>query len=752
MKDRIGKIDWLVAAATGVVVCVLVLAFGIPGMDPGLWEEAAAAQGLRPPTAVFPGLWRLFAGALMPVLGFAGAVLAGLASFLLAMCVRMTIVLLARPVNSHRAWSNLIAPGLSAAAAVFAATSDPVWRVSQAFTPELLLYVLTVFAVWLYLRWLVAGGTLRVYPLMLLCGAIAGETPLGFVLPVLMVLGYRLVWRTIVDGAYKPEHSLVSRSELPKWRMFFTFVLGLAVVVALNTLKFRSLGGLEAMGWGEGDILFYYGFGYLGRIVNASSGAGWVLIMGFGVLPLVVTLNLFPRLASDDRPMKFGPGVTLLAQGLVAYSQISPVHGLWFWEWLPGVVAVSSGYLLALVATFGAVTAALVAAAFAMDAIGRHLEWPDKLHAYLRLLAPGVAALAAVASLCGIGRGTCAAMQRLVDDAVAETVAEMGEATRIFTDGSCDAALELAAARQGKRIYALNMMAGSSAREKALRLRGLEDEVDTAAALQGTPVMLRVWAGEKPAGMETCALQLGFEFWRRAGKPLPKMSGMLARPSGLTDEEAERGISAAKAFAARILEISAMPGKSLASPALSKAFSDVSWRISRMSRQRGEGELADKLDENNSALKRMLRQIEYERLRTFMQFTPKEGLTLALRRADFVEARRFAVAVLKANEKDAEANFGMGMSYLMEKDYKNAETYLVKCLRERPEEPAVLNNLALICVKTSRYEEGLRLAKLAYKYLPTNEEVQKTLKTAQDAVAEHIRKNVEKDSANEVVK
>ena len=195
--------------------------------------------------------------------------------------------------------------------------------------------------------------------------------------------------------------------------------------------------------------------------------------------------------------------------------------------------------------------------------------------------------------------------------------------------------------------------------------------------------------------------------------------------------ELERGRAAGDALAQRFLEIAARDDIAGASPALRKAFDDVSWRLSRLARNRNREDLADKLDINNSALKRMLQAVEYERIRTFMQLTPREALQFALKRADFVEARRYVFAILKDNEDDADANFALGMYFLMERNFKEAERYLRRCLKSRPDEPAVLNNLSIICRKLKRYDEALKLAKRAAELLPASKEVKQTLSDAE---------------------
>jgi len=123
----------------------------------------------------------------------------------------------------------------------------------------------------------------------------------------------------------------------------------------------------------------------------------------------------------------------------------------------------------------------------------------------------------------------------------------------------------------------------------------------------------------------------------------------VARTKGFPADEPARGIAAAEALAARILAVSPRLAEARASSALSDAFSAVTWRLSRLARLRSDTALADRLDEANTALKHLLTLIQYEHQRTFMGLTPWEGLQIALRRADFAEAMRYAPAVLRSD-------------------------------------------------------------------------------------------------------
>ena len=209
-------------------------------------------------------------------------------------------------------------------------------------------------------------------------------------------------------------------------------------------------------------------------------------------------------------------------------------------------------------------------------------------------------------------------------------------------------------------------------------------------------------------------------------------SAFVARTKGLRDEDIRDASLIANTFAEHVAELAPIADAADVPPSVRELFFTLSWRISRFARYRKDSALAEKLDSMNTALKRMLRALEYARLQVFLQLTPKEGLELALRRADFQEAARYAAAVLKIDRDDPRGNFGMGMYFLMANRFEDAEQYLRRVLIKRPDEPAALNNLSIICRKTRRYEEAVKLAKRALELLPGNDDVKQTLMDAEN--------------------
>lgn len=737
----LGVKDVVLAGLAGLLASAAIFVWGIPGLDPAMWNEVAVAAGVRPPQTIFPGFWRIFSGWAFSAFGVGGAIrlltgvgaaLGGVSVAFVYLIIRQAFALLIRTGRSYPVWSGRIAPFFAFAAAFLFGISDPLSRIARVFSPSLLRLTVVLAILHLVLRWLLVGGQWRLFPLVALMGLLAAETPFAFLLPAFFIGAYVLVWHGVLDGLYVKPEKLPEPDELPKWRMFFLFLGSLALGAYLNAAEFVSLGGVAANGWGAHDVYFRYVGGYWRVFAGAASVVGWVLGLAFGVLPLLVTLKVFPMVARDDQPMPFSLGVLLFLVGALAVMQCGILPAARFWTFTKDIVLVQSGFLLAFFAFCAMVAFALFGAAFAFECQRTYLgEGEPRPGILLRGLVPTLTAFVAVLACRTVPKPVESEMQRIVDEAVRETVAECDGVTYLFTDGHLDAAVELCAKERGQTLYTLNMMSGASAWECTVRTRPFDPETDDwKNAQMGVPVLLRVWAGEKVGGMDAAAIQLGFEFWRRDRKPLPTLSGLVAREKGLDAETAAAGVARAKALSARILAIAPKMETADPSPALSSAFSAVSWRLSRFARIREDAALANDLDASNTALKKMISVIEQERQRTFLQMTPREGLQIALRRANFADARRYAAAVLRANEDDAEANFAMGMSALTMNRYADAERYLRRCLKARPNEPATLNNLSIICRKLRRYKEAEDFARRALKILPDSPEVKQTLSDA----------------------
>ena len=746
MRDRgqIGKRNVALAVLVGLISFVVVLVWGVPGIDPSLWDEIAAVSGIRPPHGAIPGLWRVLTGWMFALFGiggatgilsFLGAVVAGVCTALFYLIVRQTLALLIRTSQPYPVWYRRIAPFFAFVAAILFGIGDPIMRVAQVFSPDELRLLMFLGIVHLSLRWFTVGSYWRLFPCVALMGLFAAETPFGLVLPFVFVGAYVAVWQCVTDQLFPQPEKLPEPEALPKWRMFFLFLGTLGVGVWLNATAFIAFDGAAASGMGTADVYFRYVLGYWALLRSAASPIGWVLGLVFCVVPFVVAIRLAPALLRDDQSLPFGRGALLFFVGTLALMQSGVLATTRFWTFSPDLVR--NGFQLSFFVFCAMATVAVFGAVFAFECQRTYLALADLEEAppppgiLLKGLVPAVGCVVIVLATFTVPRPVETEMQRIVDAALSETVQECEGADWLFTDGRLDAGVEIEAKRQGKTLRALNMMGGSSAWENFVRCRGFEPGTpDCTAAETSVPVLLRIWAGEKTNGMDRAAIQLGFEFWQRERKPLPKASGMVARETGLDDETAAQGIARAKAIADRILTVAGRVGDASPSAALASAFSAVNWRIARFAHLREDAKVANGLDEANSALHKMLSAIEQERQRTFLQLTPREGLELALRRANYAEALRYAAAVLKNDTDDPQANFALGMNAINDRRYKDAEFYLSKVLKRRPREPATLNNLSIVCRKQRKYKEAEDYARRAAEILPESKEVKNTLQDA----------------------
>ena len=747
---RLGLTNVVIAVFVGMLVCAAVFIWGVPGLDPSLWEETSVAAGIRPPRTIFPGYWRILAGFFVSAFGvdsairmltIVGAVIGGICVSFVYLIVRQILSLLLRTGRTYPAWYKFIAPFFSAVAAFLLGISTPFGTMVRVFSPDELRFLMLLLGIHLSLRWFVVGGNWRIFLMMFLMGVMGAETPFAFLMPLVFYFAYRSVWHRILDGLFVQPETFPDAADMPKWRMFFLFLGGLAFGVWINAMHFVSIGGLEANGWSSLDIYFRYAAGYWHVLADAGSLLGWILGLGFGIFPLIVSLTVFPMVARDDQPMRFNLGVAMFFVGAMAVMQCGAFPAARFWTFARESVVLQSSFLHVFFVFCAMIVIALFGSAFAFECQRTYLNDEEDATPpgpLLKGVVPALAIVLVVLAAWHLPKPTETEMQRIVDDAVDEIVEECGDAKYLFTDGNMDAAIELAAAKKGKSIKTFNLMSGPTKWEINQRCScfnkdsedGSERE-DYKSAETGVSVLLRVWVSEKPGGLDDAAMQIGFDIWKRERKPLPTFSGLVARTRGLDDAAAERGIKAATALSGRMFAITDQLEYADPSLELSTAMRHVKWRISRIAQYRSDTKLAEKLILSSSVLTRMYDfLVEEERRRTFMQMTPREGLRLALMRADFAEARRYSAAVLRYNADDYEANFGMGMSALMLKQFDEAEMYLKRVLKKRPEEPAVLNNLSIICRKKGRWKEAEDYARKAIKILPDSPEVKQTLSDA----------------------
>lgn len=732
------KFWWVFPLAAVIAVYAGFAMFALQALTPEMSREAAVAAGVRPAANIFPGLWRHLAALLPPnasAYGLCGRSFAAVFVLALYFFLRRAMLLLHRASVDTGRLNDFFIPSIALVCAVMGTFAEPVWRAFSLFSPACLTLLFVVAVPYLHLEWIVNGGWWRLCGGFALIGLFAAETPLALLFPLGWTLSYVMLWKAVRNDSFVPRDDLPNFYALPKWRMLLSFLGGLLVGGFANISFISAHDIAGGLGWKFTYVIFHYWQQYFLQIKTASSVAGWVLGVPLCVIPFVVLVRLLPTLSDDDRPMPFFLGVIALFCGLIAYFEQGPLRGAWFWTWIGDKDLVTSVALLGFYSLLSTCAVAFVALIFVADAFNSRRESHRENGVNVSYHYAMVALTVVVAALT-VFRLPHTNIRKILlfnDNAIKEIVRELNGAKFVFTDGSADAELELEAARQGMTLYPINLMIDPARNAEALRLRGLTEEGDIIAAKMGASALLRVWACDKPNGLDDAALQIGLDLWKREkGMTPPEASAFVARTKGLREEDVRDASVIANTFAEHIEELTQIADAPDVLPSVRELFFTLSWRISRFARYRKDAELADKLDSMNSALKRMLRDLEYARLQVFLQMTPKEGLELALRRADFQDASRYAAAVLKIDRNDPRGNFGMGMYFLMANRLDDAEPFLRRVLINRPDEPAALNNLSIICRKTRRYDEAVALAKRALELLPGNEDVIQTLKDAEN--------------------
>ena len=768
---------YLLLLGAGVAALAWFWRFETP--PPSLLEDLACAAGLRPPAEPLNLLWQTFAmplcgwlglPAACAVLRMAGHVSLGVVAIVACVLFEMLLPATLKRGEHVAAWWRTAVRFVVFQGAVFLCCSDPVWSAFRWFSPLSLQMLLASFSVLAFTAHMRYGWRWPLFPTFFLLGLLAVDTPEGAFLAIVAA-------STLGIRAYCRANGLLAqisdqRVALPMaWYLTLAFVAGALLGGTAAVRTFGSAGGLEAFGWSWGDLALDIPFRYIKAAMSASSILGWVLAVSVAILPLLVELELLRHATDEERRLLYIQGLAFAVFGVVAFSQLSGAKPLWFWTWTSGGEAIHSGLFLCGAVFLCALSVVWSLSVFTMELFfrnSRRIELrrhPDvgedpaaaKVFAMERrmqrvvrtclLLEP----LVAVACTVPFRAQTVErAMLGVVADAAVETARECSDIGYIFTDGGLDAAVELAAAMEGRMLRALSLMGGAAdPRAIFLRTRGIEDPEDKALLEIGAADALRTWVRSRPDKAGTFAVQIGFELWRRDGKPLPKCSGLVARPGGLSDEEAERGAAAGRALAKRVLGLyEAGRPDGIADHALRDAFLFAQWRLSVLSRHRAnaydsrgesalamdETRMADALDKKNGALARIRDTMAWAGRKKLERMTPWEGLKLGLSKADFSLARVFALKVLDISPDDPSANFALGMDYFVQRQYVRAQAYLERCLVHRPDDPAVLNNLAQCCLRQGNPAAALPYAERAKKILPDSPEVNHTLERVREAL------------------
>ena len=768
--EKIGLGDLIIAAALAVVTFTGLSVWEFPSLLPSLWGDVSVAAGVRPATHVIPGYFTGVATVIFSIFGKSAGVtmlrLAGhIALSIIAVVVYAAIremlafIMRARPQRSKRRSFVMQVASLVGTAAFLA--TDPIWTAGQFLSETTLLIGLTLGAVEFYFLFLRKGSIKYAYICALLLGLLCAESPMGFIFMAAFIALNFVVLKVLPileSPFFRPEVIAVG-----KWYMTFIFLAFFILGVLLNCWTYVANGGLEAIGESVGSIPLAYLLGYWARLSGAADLTGWIALIGACFTPFIVTIVRFPSAADEEVFLPYSTGMVFFFCGLVTLCQSGPIPELWFWTYSAHV----SPYLLSVGVLFAATTVAGSVTILGVDSLCRnHLRLAvqqfgadeDEVDSapvnsiisnwIRRIGMVGIPLILLALMVPGRIKSSTREMLSIINSAVSETVTETGKAEYLFSDGNLDTAIELESARRGGEIKCLSMMGGSAPYKVYLRTRGMQgDEEDMFSFTFDAAMGLRSWIRDRPEKLDNCALQLGVDLWKRDGKAIPPVGGIVARPTWADEADRLAGVERSRAIAERALALCAAGLKDCTDNSVRRAFWNSLWRLSRACTYRGEradlagdadvaiseSELAAKLNDVNQTYKEMITHIRKESDRMSQKLTTREGLQLALVRADFSMGKIYAETILRAEPDNPDANFAMGMYYLKERQLTRAEEYLKRCLIRKPNEPAVYNNLAMIQLELGKLDAAQVNVEKALKLIPGSAAVLDTQKAIQKA-------------------
>lgn len=734
-------------------------------------DDILIALGLRPPEQAFSLLWHnsisgfaswLGIGELTEVLVCMGSVglalLALLSKSLFALLLPETL----RTWGNARRWGRIIGytlPIIGSAAFVF---SPAVWSAGRVFSPELLILVLLVWSILSAVRSFVFASVCSFILSGVLSGVLAAETPLAVVVPVVSVMCLRC--RSWQEDETSPSFLLnpLLRSVAIKW-MLVAFVIFWIGAQSLNMLFFIGHGGAD----GRFVVLMMkLARRYFASVYESATPFGF-MFMGYAVAaPAIFTVSRVARATDTNDFLLFRHGFLFFVFGVLALLQVGPFPSCWFWRWMPERELVSSDLLLSVCMLISAYVLFSAISVFVVDVyfrnarrLARELIWCDalassvvvKIHRFIILSGRFMrwfhfpCTVIAVLALIALAHHNPAQdrAEEMVEKYIRALVDESAGVKILVTDGTLDSSIELAAAVVGRELKTLSIMSGNSEYEHKLRRSIATEERYAEKLSQGTDEAMRAWLADDSPVLSNVAVQVGFELWRDNRKPMPECGGFLAKPGKIDGDSFKRGIDAARALSREIISFREECDVSeIETFKLVALLSRIQWRLSRMCRMRAyaqrrlrddenaerEEELADLLDAANPDWAKVKDSEEARLKKEVLTLTAREGMNLSLKRADFRLASRYAKDVLLQDENDVAANFASGMGHFMDHKYDLAEKSLKRALERAPQEPAILNNLAVVLIRLDRFDEAETNAMKALKVLPDSAEIKATLR------------------------
>ena len=715
--------DRLAAAGLGLAVAVVAYFASPHVIDHRAWQPICEGALLRPPELFLPGLYRLLVYALarlfglgvaVRLLGALGPVALGVVAYE-AHLFSLSALLTRLRVDPGRAeFRAVMLPVLTAVGLGLFLLSSPVLHAAWVLTPSLV--TLTLLA-------LVVGALRRLwgrsslgwgYWGAFLAGVLSAESVSGFMVTLAAV---GVCWRIVrSDEQRRFILSAPYVYHVAKWAFSVLWLLGAGLTVAVNAWFFEAHGGI----WAEA----FRGF------LDLPDPNALAVMVGIVVVPLVVTLVMMPRSSDSEAYLPYLNGMLLM---LLALASILFCRA-------PEIVSVENEcvrMLLLFAAAFTTVAALLTLLVDVYCRVQTRYPRLTRVVVFRLVVAILLVPIVAMVALDGTRK-----LAKAVDRAADEVVAESEGCKRLFSDGAMDTLVELKSALKGGRLHAHSLLGGRNEHAASLRVRDVSGDDDLSMMRIGASVALASWVATDSPELASSAVQLGLESWKRCGKALPAVGGLVVLSGGTSAEKMAHSRAWADDFAKNTMEGAYERAYArCCEKRLREAFDLVKWRVGRMLELRADECEARGVEEEARNLRRTVRCLDRGnesliQLRAFMnllwnqdnmQLTPRESLKIALDRGNFRAARPHAEAVLSSDPEDVAANFALGMYFYQQQDFPRADRHLSLAHKGRPLDAAILNNLALVRMYEGKLAEAEGLANEALKLKPDVQKIARTL-------------------------
>lgn len=547
--------------------------------------------------------------------------------------------------------------------------------------------------------------------------------------------------------------------------LFFTLGLGMALVVGFRT--FHVLGGLAAVGMDPWDYPVAFYLSWVRGVFPLVRPDHLFFASALSIFPFCIAYIVLPRATGPKDPFSVPLVILLTILGCAVWTQLGPFSRFWYWSWELTHAAPPPDTMRSVLAFFGAAT--LMAAVQVLRCVcRRRIEGVQAISVAEgrglfvvrligRILLATVVILAVAGSLWGRRQTAVCRKMTLIGDYAKAFAGQVRGLDCVFTDGVFDDAVSLLFRASGETSpHLLSMMSGRDAYSASLRARAAKDDEDLRTLKVGPVETLRFWAAERRPRLARLAVQVGYEVLLKSHVTNGRSAGFALRVGTPEDASAfDRLDAEAEALAERALAVAEAPVTAFGGldATVSEKFDFILWRLARMTdlrvnqcllREDGKGvvrqrELAARLDGVNDPYRKLRKELEKQRPIESVVLSPQEGLALALKRADFNLAYRYATRVLKDDPRDLNANFAMGMWAAETRQYKIALMYLDTANETRPDEPSILNNLAMVRLKMGNLDGALESIERAAELKPDAPEVRQNL--------ERIRSEISKSGA-----